>query len=138
MARSNEEIVGEIHCQLGSGHITSIAELLDERVIYVLPGQNAFAGRYQGLGAVSALFTRVGDYCRRHHCTTSDLRIACTGQQVAVGEIKHALVDGRALQWRQNTLYFVSEGHIVECWMLVDDMKPYEAYWTYGSRNQSG
>lgn len=137
MARSNEEIVRELHSMLASGDFASVAQLLDEFVIYVLPGKNALAGRYQGLGAVTALFARVGEYDSRNRCTTSDVRISCTGQQVAVGEVKHAHIGGNTLQWRQNTLYFINEERIVECWMLVDDLKPYEAYWTYGNRSQA-
>jgi hypothetical protein len=133
---SNEEIVRDVHRALASGNVTTMAQYLDPYIIFVLPGKNPFAGRYQGVGAVTALFTRVGEHYGHNRCTTIDLRYSSIRQQVAVSEIKQALVGEHRLQWQQHSLYFISHDQVTECWLLVDHLEPYESYWKLGSSQE--
>jgi len=107
------------------------AELLDEHVIWHVPGTSPIAGDYRGKKAVLAYFLH------RRALAAGSLTISERGSvegedvlvQLADGE---ATIGGRRVSWRTAGVYRVADGKIAEAWLVPLDLAAFDTAWNAG------
>jgi ketosteroid isomerase-like protein len=106
-----------------------LRDVLTEDVVWSVPGQNAIAGRYEGIAQVLSYFAR-----RREIASRSFVMRAI---EILVGEGEHvaALTEGRAVlagverRWWTVGLYRLRGAQIAACWLLPLDPDDFDRIW---------
>ena len=142
MVQSAEEVVRFIQSAYISGDYDSLYDLLSESIVYHLPDHNPFAGTYQGISSVINMLRKVREHSRRVNTASFDVFTSCSSITVAVRQRRCTVLDNEPLEWMQDTLYFLSNGKVQECWGFANDYAGYDRYWSYGepanARDSSG
>jgi ketosteroid isomerase-like protein len=107
-----------------------LRELLDPAIIWIIPGDNAIAGRYCGVPAVL-------DYMRRRRDLAGGSFRMHPGE-VLVGDGDHvasltdgtATIGGREHRWSTVGLYRVCDGRIAACTLLTADQATFDLIWS--------
>ena len=95
-----------------------------------MPGQNAIAGRYEGIDQVMAYFAR------RRDLAQNSLRLLPGELLVGEGEMVASLIDGTAVldgqeqQWSTVGLYRLNHARIEACWLLPLDAVAFDRIWS--------
>jgi ketosteroid isomerase-like protein len=111
------------------GDAAPLRALLDPDVVWTVPGDNAIAGRYEGVEATLAYMARRRDL--------ADGTFAMTPGELLVGEGDHvaSLTDGTATiagvehAWSTLGLYRVRDGRILACTLLALDQAAFDRVW---------
>jgi ketosteroid isomerase-like protein len=106
----------------------SLAALLDEDIVWHVPGRNAISGVYRGRAEVM-------EYVRRRRDLADDT-FEITVHDVLAND-KYGLViasgrvtkSGRVMEWRAHGLYRFEKGKIAECWVLPEDQLLFDDVW---------
>jgi ketosteroid isomerase-like protein len=111
------------------GHQQPLRELLTDDVLWHVPGSNAIAGTYRGIGEVMRYFST------RRELSARTLRLHPGDVLVGHGEIVAALTDGTALiageehRWSTIGLYRFRNGLISECRLVPFDLDEFDRIW---------
>jgi RNA 2',3'-cyclic 3'-phosphodiesterase len=112
-----------------SGELDGVRELLDEDVVWRVPGRSAIAGEHRGVDAVL-------DYLqRRAAMTDATFRVTVRGLSV-IGEQVVQLAGGRAeragrtLTWETVGIFRVRAGRIAECRLVPFDLYEFDEIWS--------
>jgi hypothetical protein len=103
--------------------------LLSARICWHVPGNNAIAGRYQGIDQVLAYFARRRDLAKR------SLRLHPRDLLVGEGEMVASITDGVAVlggheqRWSTVGLYRLGDDRIEACWLLPLDAAAFDRIW---------
>ena len=108
----------------------ALRAMLDDDIVWVIPGDNAIAGEYRGIDAVMDYFAR------RRELADSTFRMHTS--EVLSGEDDHvaaltdgtAIIDGAEHHWSTVGLYRVREGRIAACRLLPLDAAAFDAIWS--------
>ncbi len=106
----------------------SLAAILDEDVVWHVPGRSAISGGYRGRDEVM-------EYVRRRRNLADDT-FEITVHDVLAND-EHGLViasgratrRGRVVEWRAHGLYRFKNGKIAECWVLPEDQLLFDDIW---------
>lgn len=106
----------------------SLAAILDEDVVWHVPGRSAISGVYRGRDEVM-------EYVRRRR-TLADDSFEITVHDVLAND-EHGIViasgratrRGRVVEWRAHGLYRFKNGKIAECWVLPEDQLLFDDIW---------
>jgi acyl-CoA thioesterase FadM/ketosteroid isomerase-like protein len=129
---SPEEILERfMECQLAmyaGGPMEPVAELLDEGVVWHVPGSTPIAGDHRGRAAVLAYFAhrraRAGGTLRiTEHAQLQD---GDTVVRLADGE---ARLGGTQQRWRTVGVYRIAGDRLVEAWLVPLDSGKFEGAW---------
>jgi hypothetical protein len=112
------------------GPTDELRGLLATDVRWMVPGQNAIAGRYAGIEEV------LGYFERRRELASHTFRMLV--REILTGEGNHiaALTDGTALirqrpeQWSTLGLYEFRRGRLQACWLLPLDAEQFDRIWS--------
>ncbi len=109
--------------------MAGLSELLDERVVWHVPGRSPIAGEHRGRKAVLAYVDA------RRRITNATLRvtvhgIAVIGDRVVQLAGGRAERDGRELTWEAVGVFRVRDGRIAECWLVPFDQFAFDAIWS--------
>jgi ketosteroid isomerase-like protein len=128
-----ERVLARLHeAQAGfyaGGPADPLYDVLTDDILWVVPGSNAIAGEYRGLGAVLDYFSRRRDL--------ADRTFRMHPGDVLVGESDHVavLTDGAATiagierRWSTVGLYRLRGERVAACWLLPLDAAAFDAIW---------
>ncbi len=112
-----------------SGELDGVRALLDDDVVWHVPGRSAIAGEHRGVDAVL-------DYLqRRAAMTDASFRVTVHGVAV-IGEEVVQLAGGRAeragrtVAWETIGIFRVRAGRIVECRLVPFDLYAFDTIWS--------
>jgi ketosteroid isomerase-like protein len=108
----------------------ALYEVLTDDIVWVVPGRNAIAGEYRGVGAVLDYFARRRDLAdRSFRMHPGDLLVG-EDDRVAVLTDGTATIDGVAHSWSTVGLYRLRGERVCACWLLPLDPAAFDAIWT--------
>jgi uncharacterized protein len=111
------------------GPADPLRALLDEDIVWVVPGDNAIAGEYRGVDAVMAYFERrraLADGSFRMH--PGEL-LAGDGDHIAALTDGTATIGGVERRWSTVGLYRLRDDRIAACWLLPLQPSAFDAIW---------
>ena len=113
----------------GSAPADSLMGVLDEGVVWHVPGASAIAGEHRGIEAVLEYFDT------RRRMTDSTFRVTVHGAAVIAGRVVqlaggHGLRDGREVTWETVGVFRVVDGRIAECWLVPFDQAVFDDIWS--------
>ncbi|MGA8339675.1 MAG: RNA 2',3'-cyclic phosphodiesterase [Solirubrobacteraceae bacterium] len=113
----------------GSAPADSLLGVLDEGVVWHVPGASAIAGEHRGIEAVLEYFDT------RRRMTDSTFRVTVHGAAVIAGRVVqlaggHGLRDGREVTWETVGVFRVVDGRIAECWLVPFDQAVFDQIWS--------
>ena len=113
----------------GSAPADSLMGVLDEGVVWHVPGASAIAGEHRGIEAVLEYFDT------RRRMTDSTFRVTVHGAAVIAGRVVqlaggHGLRDGREVTWETVGVFRVVDGRIAECWLVPFDQAVFDQIWS--------
>jgi len=110
------------------GELDPLRELLDEDVVWHVPGRSAIAGEHRGVDAVL-------DYLRKRRAMTgATFRVSVHGLELIGDRVVQlaggvAERDGRELSWDTVGVFRVLDGRIAECWLVPFDLYAFDEIW---------
>lgn len=113
----------------GDGDDAPLRELLCEDIVWTVPGDNAIAGRYEGIDAVLAYFARRRDLARRSFRMHPGEVLRGDGDHVAVLTDGTATIGGVEHRWSTVGLYRIRGERIAACWLLPLDRAAFDRVW---------
>jgi ketosteroid isomerase-like protein len=126
-------LVTELHRRQGEmyagGPAEAVAELLDEDIVWHVPGTSPIAGHHRGREAVLGYFTR------RRELARGTMRMHERGLLVD-GDALVQLVDGtaelggEAVSWRTVGVYRIRDGRVAEVWLVPLELEDFDRIWT--------
>jgi ketosteroid isomerase-like protein len=112
------------------GGTAAFQAILAPDVVWTVPGSNAIAGTYRGVGQVLDYFARrrdLADSTFRLH--RKDVLVG-DGDQIAAVTDGTATIGGQPRRWSTVGLYEVRDGRIAACWLLPLDPAEFDAIWS--------
>jgi ketosteroid isomerase-like protein len=112
------------------GDVGPVGALLTNDVEWHVPGRNAIAGAYRGIGEVLSYFSR------RRELAANTLRLHPGELLVGDGQHIASLTDGSAKiageehRWSTIGLYRIREERIAGCWLLPLDQAAFDRAWS--------
>ncbi len=113
----------------GDGPLDALRELLDEDVVWHVPGANAIAGEHRGVEAVLEYLDT------RRRMTDSTFRVTVHGVALIADRVVQ-LAGGRAerggqeVSWETVGVFRVAAGQIAECWLVPFDQQQFDRIWS--------
>ena len=131
MAHSNELVIQKLlgTCAPECLDAPTLNSLLDEHAVYHVPGWNALSGEYRGRDEIVGLMQRRMQFLQKKHPRIKYLGTSVSGEHVAMLYEYEVDIRGKCLIWRANSVYFIKQGKVVECWLFVDDEEVFNAFW---------
>lgn len=132
---SPEGLVAELHRRQGEmyagGSVAAVAELLDEGIVWHVPGSSPIAGEHRGVAQVMDYFER------RRRLARGSMRMH-PGELVRAGEAVAQFVEGTAelggepVSWQTFGVYRVDaeRGRICEVWLVPLDGDLFDRLWS--------
>ncbi len=113
----------------GGESLDSIREVLDEGVVWHVPGASAIAGEHRGIDAVLEYLDT------RRRMTDSTFRVTVHGVAMIADRVVQlaggaALRDGRELRWETVGVFRVADGRIAQCWLVPFDQASFDEIWS--------
>jgi 2'-5' RNA ligase len=113
----------------GSAPADSLRDVLDEEVVWHVPGASAIAGEHRGVDAVLEYMDT------RRRMTDSTFRVTVHGAAVIAGRVVQlagglAVREGREVSWETVGVFRVLEGRIAECWLVPFDQAVFDGIWS--------
>lgn len=115
----------------GSGQ--AVRELLDEDIVWRVPGENAIAGVFVGVDAVMEYFARRRDLASRTFRMHPGEVLVGDGETVAVLTVGSAVLAGEECRWSTVGVYRFRGERIVACWLLPLDATEFDRVWSLSS-----
>lgn len=121
----------------GGGAGAALQDVLAGDVSWHVPGKNAIAGEYRGLGAVLDYFAK------RRDLADGSFQMRSKGLLTGPGDWAASVTDGAAVRWGERLtwstvgLYRFREGRIAACWLLPLDPGRFDRIWA-GDRAPAG
>ena len=111
------------------GGFEGLVDLLDEDVVWHVPGASAIAGEHRGVEAVLAYMDA------RRRIMDDTFRVEVHGAAMIAGRVVqlaggHAVRDGSPVTWETVGVFRVSGGRIAECWLIPFDQAAFDRIWT--------
>jgi ketosteroid isomerase-like protein len=116
------------------GDDAPLREVLTEDVEWHVPGENAIAGDYHGLGDVLDYMARRRDLANRTFRMHPGDVLTGEGDQVAVLTDGTATIGGRERRWSTVGLYRIRAERIAACWLLPLDPAAFDEIWAAAAR----
>ncbi len=131
MSHPNETVIQKLlgTCAPDCPDTFTLNSLLDEDAVYHVPGWNALSGEYRGRDEILKLMLRRKELLQQRQHRVKFLGTSASGEHVAMLYQYEAQVQGKWLTWRGNSVYFLRQGKIAECWLFVDDEEVFNAFW---------
>ncbi|MGO9495439.1 MAG: RNA 2',3'-cyclic phosphodiesterase [Solirubrobacteraceae bacterium] len=113
----------------GSAPADSLLDVLDQDVVWHVPGASAIAGEHRGITAVLAYFEA------RRRMTDSTFRVTVHGAAIIAGRVVQlaggrAARGGREVSWETVGVFRVVDGRIAECWLVPFDQAVFDEVWS--------
>ena len=113
----------------GSASVDSLRDVLDEDVVWHVPGASAIAGEHRGVDAVLEYLDT------RRRMTDSTFRVTVHGVAMIAGRVVQlaggrAMRCGRELVWETVGVFRVADGRIAECWLVPFDQAAFDRIWS--------
>jgi ketosteroid isomerase-like protein len=112
----------------GSG--APLQQLLTEDVVWVVPGDNSIAGRYEGVQAVMAYFRRRRELAERSFKLHPRDVLIGEGQLIAALTDGTALLNGEEHHWSTIGLYLFRGELICSCRLVPFDQAEFDRIWS--------
>jgi ketosteroid isomerase-like protein len=107
----------------------ALQQLLAPDLTWAVPGNNAIAGTYRGLGEVLGYFRRRRDLAgRTFQITRRDVLVGETDRIAALND-GFATIHGVSHRWSTVGLYDVAGQRIAACWLLPLDQHAFDVIW---------
>jgi uncharacterized protein len=125
---ANERLLREEYDARARGDDAGLEAILDDDVVWHVPGSSAIAGTYRGKRAVM-------DYVRHRRALVNDTfritveDILANDQHGFVIATGRAIRDGEDVEWRAHGLYRFRNGKIAECRVLPEDQQAFDRIW---------
>jgi ketosteroid isomerase-like protein len=127
-------LLARLHAAQGAFYAGGPAEplraLLTDDIVWTVPGDNAIAGRYEGIDAVMAYFARRRDLAGRTFRMHPGEVLTGDGDHVAVLTDGTALIAGAEHRWSTVGLYRFRGSLVAACWLLPLDPRDFDRIWT--------
>jgi len=113
----------------GSAPVDSLRDVLDEDVVWHVPGASAIAGEHRRVEGVLEYLDR------RRRMTDSTFRVTVHGVAMIAGRVVQlaggrAIRCGRELDWETVGVFRVADGRIAECWLVPFDQAAFDQIWS--------
>src|SRR5690242_8067405 len=131
MSTSTEQIVWQIGDFLILRNWDAIRQYLTDNVVYHIPGRNPISGIYRGVDEALTLLTRWANHLDEIPMSSELLQMSSGDQRVVMILQRTALVDGVQRQWIEKLAFFFSGRQIAACWLFVDNLTEFDAYWSF-------
>jgi ketosteroid isomerase-like protein len=106
-----------------------LRDLLTEDIVWMVPGDNSIAGRFEGIDAVMAYFHRRRELADRSFTLHPGDVLVGEGDRVAVLTDGTAVLNGEKHRWSTIGLYRFRNGLISECRLVPLDMAEFDRIW---------
>ncbi len=108
--------------------VEGLRELLNDDVVWHVPGESAIAGEHRGAEAVLAYLEK------RRTMTDSTFRVTVHGVSLIADRVVQlaggrAVRDGRELTWETVGVFRVVDGRVAECWLVPFDAAAFDEIW---------
>jgi hypothetical protein len=127
------DVLERLHAAQGAfyagGPPEPLRALLTDDIVWTVPGDNAIAGRYEGIDAVMAYFARRRDHAARTFRMHPGEVLRGDGDHIAVLTDGEATIDGTLHRWSTVGLYRVRGERIAACWLLPLDPEAFDRIW---------
>jgi RNA 2',3'-cyclic 3'-phosphodiesterase len=109
--------------------VDAVREVLDEDVVWHVPGASAIAGEHRGVEAVLEYLET------RRRMTDSTFRVTVHGVAMIAGRVVQlaggrAVRSGREVGWETVGVFRIADGRIAECWLVPFDQAAFDAIWS--------
>jgi ketosteroid isomerase-like protein len=125
---SPESVVRALYAAVERGQPAAIAALLDESVVFHVPGRSPNTGDYRGKGAVLSFLQRAAELTGG--TLALELGDVATGRHhvFALARYTARRLD-RSLENRLTHVLRVRDGRVVESWFYTGDQYAVDAFW---------
>jgi ketosteroid isomerase-like protein len=117
------------------GSVEAVVELLDDSIVWHVPGTSPIAGDHRGPDAVLRYFLRRRELARgtmRMH----ERELLIDGDAVIQLVDGTAELDGQPTRWRTVGVYRVRDGRVAEVWLVPLELDHFDRIWTPGNSDQ--
>jgi RNA 2',3'-cyclic 3'-phosphodiesterase len=109
--------------------VDGLRSVLDEGVVWHVPGASAISGQHRGVEAVLEYLDT------RRRMTDSTFRVTVHGVAMIADRVVqlaggHAVRDGRVVSWETVGVFRVAAGRIAECWLVPFDQAAFDEIWS--------
>jgi uncharacterized protein len=129
----NAELIAELHRRQGrmyaGGSIDAVLELLDDDIVWHVPGTSPIAGDHRGREGVAAYFER------RRRIAQATMQMH-PGSLLAEGAAVVQLVNGSAelggerVEWQTAGVYRIAAGRVAEVWLVPLELEVFDRLWS--------
>src|SRR5256714_7870066 len=121
-----EEIVARIFDGFSRGDLAAIQDAVSPDVALHMPGRNRLSGDYRGIGAVLALVARAASFFDPQSLTVRSLEVQEGLLEVRLTVESGLLASGPGGVELTQQLALGTDGRIVECWVIPDDVEEWD------------
>ena len=125
-----EQLHGAQGAFYAGGPGEELRALLDEDVVWTVPGENAIAGVYRGRDAVMDYFARRRDLAARTFRMHPGELLLGDGEHVAMLVDGTAVIGGEERRWSTVGLYRFRGELLAACWLLPLDAGAFDRVWS--------
>jgi uncharacterized protein len=128
-ARENAEVIRRGYEAFNSGDLETLAELIDENVVWHVPGRSSLAGDYQGREATFGYFGRLAE--ETGGTVRAEPRHLVADDELVVGIQRNSAERKDKRLDVENCLVFRLEGgRVTEAWEHYDDLYAWDSFWS--------
>lgn len=127
MRHPHVQIAHALWQAIAAGDRYALAEVLDEKCVWRMPGQSPLAGRHEGFEGVTAFMARVGELTDE---LTAELRDVFVSERGAVLRYTVRARRGRTtLETEQLFCATIENGLVTEAFFAPTDQELYDRFW---------
>jgi ketosteroid isomerase-like protein len=124
----NIQLIHDGYALFEKGDIEGFLELLDDGIVWNIPGRNALSGAYSGKDGLVEFFTKLGTLFPETAIEVEDV-LANDRRAVALVKISNSKA-GKTLSMHYAHIFALRGGKIAEFWELPEDQYAEDAFYS--------
>lgn len=125
----NVDVIRRGYEAFSAGDMNALAEVMDENVIWHVPGNNPHSGDYKGRDETFAYYAKLGE--ASEGTLKVEVHDILANDEHAVGMHRDtAQRGGKSLDTNEILIFHIRDGKIVEGWESYIDMAAVDEFWS--------
>jgi uncharacterized protein len=126
---ASEHVIHELNDAYRAWDLDRLRAVLDEDVVYHIPGRSRWGGDFVGRDAVLALWEEQRRFMGEQPFRVQFADVLESDQYLVAITAGEADAEGRHVGTRGANIYRIRDGRILECWPLYADIYAFDEFW---------